>query len=122
MEVIEITIPYKHKDIFRIFPLGDIHAGSIHCNEKMIKEEVSLIKRTPMSFWIGMGDYIDAINYTDPRFDPKTVAKKYLIEGDIDKMIQMQINDIVDLLHPIKHKCIGLLRGNHEETIRKYYH
>jgi len=67
-----------------------------------------------------MGDFLDAINYTDPRFDPKTISSKYLLSGDLDKLVQMQIKDMVELLTPIKDKCLGLLRGNHEESIRKY--
>ena len=107
---------------YNIIPLGDTHLGNIGCELKALQNMVNWIKEKDNTYWIGMGDYIDAINYSDPRFDPKTLSTKYIAEGNIDKCIQMQINDIVDILEPIKDKCLGLLRGNHEETVRKYYH
>jgi len=123
MEFRRQDIYYEGKDEWKkIVPLGDSHIGNSGCDMKALKDMVDWIKSKDDVAWVGMGDYIDAINYSDPRFDPKTISSKYMIEGNMDKIIQMQINDLVDLLEPIKDKCIGLLRGNHEETIRKHYH
>jgi predicted phosphodiesterase len=107
---------------YNIIPIGDIHLGNEGCEIQALKNMVDWIKEKDNTYWIGMGDYIDAINYSDPRFDPKTVSTKYMASGNIDKCIQMQIADVVKILEPIKDKCLGLLRGNHEESIRKYYH
>lgn len=118
-----IKINYTNKDEwFRVIPLGDIHLGNSGCDIYRLKEMINWIAEKENTFWIGMGDYIDAINYTDERFDPKTVDKKYLMIGDLDKIIQMEIEDLADLLYPIRDKCLGLHRGNHEEKIRKEYH
>jgi len=38
---------------------------------KMIQEDANA--------WIGMGDYIDAISYNDPRFNPLEIAERYEI-------------------------------------------
>lgn len=107
---------------FNIIPMGDIHLGNVGCDVRRLKDLVRWIANKDNTYWLGMGDYIDAINYTDPRFDPKTVDKRYLAAGDLDKMIQMQINDLIDILEPIADKCLGLHRGNHEEKIRREYH
>jgi predicted phosphodiesterase len=107
---------------YKIIPLGDTHIGNCNCDLQSFKNIIEWIRTKENCVWVGMGDYIDAINYSDKRFDPKTISTKYLAEGDIDKCIQMQINDFIDLIEPIKDKCIGLLRGNHEETIRQHYH
>lgn len=107
---------------YNIVPLGDIHLGNIGCDLAAFKSMIEWIKNKEDTLWVGMGDYIDAINYSDPRFDPKTVSPKYISGGDIDKTIQLQIEDLCGLLEPIKDKCIGILRGNHEETIRRFYH
>ena len=72
------------------------------------------------TFWIGMGDYIEAINYTDKRFDPSTVENKYL--KNLDNVVEMQMHEFEKIMQPIIHKCIGLHTGNHEETIRLRYH
>lgn len=111
------------KDWINIIPIGDIHLGNSGCDIDKIRDMVEWIKsHEDNTYWIGMGDYIDAINYSDPRFDPKTINKKFFLEGDIDKIIQFQIEEVTDLFKPIRNSCLGLLRGNHEETIRKYYH
>lgn len=67
-----------------------------------------------------MGDYVDCINYSDKRFDPTTVSKTYL--DNLSNCVPRQIEDIIAILSPIAYKCIGLHRGNHEETIRLRYH
>lgn len=67
-----------------------------------------------------MGDYAECINYTDKRFDPTTIDPYYLAE--LSNAVPRQIETIKELFDPIMDKCIGLLRGNHEETIRLRYH
>ncbi len=124
MEYQKIEVPCKRKtwEWFKIIPLGDIHEGNAGCAVDKLKHYVSMIKDSENTFWIGIGDYIDAINYSDPRFDIKTVASKYVGKGDIDKLVQMQIDTIAEIFDPIKDKCLGLHRGNHEEAIRRHYH
>lgn len=62
----------------------------------------------------------DAINYTDPRFDASNIDIQFL--GDLDCLALAQANAIIKILKPIREKCIGLLEGNHDDTIRKHYH
>ncbi len=124
MEYNRIEIPCKYSRIenFTVVPIGDIHEGNIGCCEKTLQEEVEWVQKHNNVFWIGMGDYIEAINYSDPRFDIKSVSRKYRDTGNIDMMVQLQIENISKIFEPIKDKCLGLHRGNHEETIRKFYH
>ena len=44
MQVKDITITRNRSSVFKLFMLGDIHAGTIHCVEKDIKEKVREIK------------------------------------------------------------------------------
>jgi len=123
MEYRKHEIVYNSKaDWITIIPVGDLHIGNAGFDLDAFKAFIEWMENRGNAYWLGMGDYIDAINYSDPRFDPKSISIKYLAGGDIDKMIQMQIADFCELIEPIKERCIGLLRGNHEETIRKYYH
>jgi len=39
LEVIEKVISYKWKDSFTVYPIGDIHYGSIHCDEDGIEKQ-----------------------------------------------------------------------------------
>jgi len=121
MELNRKEIKYKSRsDRFYVVPLGDIHLGNACCDLKGAKEMVNWIENTDNVFWLGMGDYVDCINYTDKRFDPRTVAEPY--RSDLSNSVRLQTEDIIDLLNPISHKCLGLHRGNHEETIRLRYH
>lgn len=68
-----------------------------------------------------MGDYCECINIDDKRFDPQSIDPNYNIKS-LSRLVSQQIDDITFLLKPIANKCIGLLTGNHEETIRLRYH
>ena len=122
MEFRKVELPYSNSEWVKVIPIGDVHLGNSSADITKLKAIIDYVKNKENTYWVGMGDYIEAINYSDPRFDPKSVDAKYLVGGDIDKIVQLQIKDIVELFRPIKDKCLGLLRGNHEETIRKYYH
>jgi hypothetical protein len=121
MEVNEVDIKFKSRsDWFYVVPIGDIHLGNACCDIEKCKEMVNWIKEHDNVWWIGMGDYVDCVNYSDKRFDPSTVDKKYL--DNLSNAVPRQIEDVIELLGPIADKCLGLHRGNHEETIRLRYH
>ena len=82
---------------------------------------INYIKDTPNTYWIGMGDYIEGINIEDKRFDEQSVDPTYVIK-DLGQLVTIQTEDIISFLTPIKDRCLGLLTGNHEETIRQRYH
>ena len=118
MEIISRTIEYKsRKDNFLIYPIGDIHAGSIHCAEQEIQQKVREIKETKNAYWLGMGDYADCILKDDKRFDIGGLAPWV----KADNILRCQSDWIKDLFSPIKGKCLGLITGNHEESIHSKY-
>ena len=120
MKKVVKTIEFKKGgDWHKLIPLGDIHLGNIGCQIDKVRDLVNWIKNENNCWWIGMGDYCDCINYKDKRFDPRTVDPRYL--SDLSRCVEMQYEDLQGLLSPIKDKCIALLRGNHEETIRLRY-
>ena len=53
-----------------VYFLGDIHEGAANHQAKALKEAINIIATDSDAYWIGMGDYIDAINHRDPRFNP----------------------------------------------------
>ena len=121
MEINKHEIKYKSKSaLYYVVPLGDIHLGNACCDLDKCKEMVKWIRDNKNTYWIGMGDYIDCINYTDKRFDPDTVAEPY--SHNLANAVPLQIEDMIKILSPIKDKCLGLHRGNHEELIRLKYH
>ena len=113
MKVLEKRFDYTRPQQFRIYPLGDIHAGSVDCAERAVREQRDIIKKDRDGYWIGMGDIIDAITESDKRWDTKGIASwvKH------DNIIESQRKFAVELLKPIAHKCIAYLSGNHEEAV-----
>jgi len=105
----------SRKDQFDIYPLGDIHAGVVHCAEKQIKAKVREISENPFALWIGMGDMADCITPGDRRWDDSVIAPWV----DRQNIAESCRNWLVKLFEPVKDKCIGILEGNHELTMRK---
>jgi len=121
MEVIERVIEYSRPTKFYFYPLGDIHKGVIHCDEDLFESTVTDIKREPNAIWLGMGDYGDCITPSDfKRWDGRILApwmKNH--EGNIGPT---QLDAIDEQISPIWNKCLGLIEGNHEESMRKHNH
>lgn len=114
--------------IVDIYPLGDLHIGSRTCAEKALRRVINEIKKNPHAYWIGGGDYLDAIKPADSkRFDMDTMPD-WMLEGNsltvrekLNDIVRQQFDRCVEILEPIKHKCLGLIEGNHEFSIRKFY-
>ncbi len=113
MEVIESVIKSSHGGEIRIYPIGDIHLGSIHCDEDGIEKEIETISRDKNAYIIGMGDYADSILKNDPRFDIEGLPG-WLKKGNI---MESERERVVKLFKPVKNKILTLLTGNHEEEI-----
>lgn len=122
MEIAQRNFRVNIGETLNIYFLGDIHEGNVNHAEDELKEAVKIIKNDPNGYWIGMGDYIEAITLDDKkRFNPVTIAKKYGIE-DLKDLPFKQCKAVFDKIRPIEDKCLALLIGNHEESYVKYNH
>ena len=118
MEVIEKTISYRIENgDFRLYCIGDIHAGTKHCTESDLQKTIADIKNDPQSIWIGMGDYGEFITPNDKRWDFKVISAWL---EDQDNIAEDQTKHICSFFEPIRDKCIGLLEGNHEDCMRRF--
>jgi len=117
LEVITKEIKHSRPDVFYIYPIGDIHAGSVNCDEDKFQSEIQKISKIPNAYIVGMGDYCDAILKDDKRFDIGGLAG-WLKQ---DNILESQRNFIVDNLKPVKDKILCMLTGNHEETVHALY-
>ena len=127
MRILEKTILCNGKsDVFEFYPIGDIHIGARHCAEKPLKQLLNSIPDN--GYIIGGGDWLDAIKPQDSkRFDMDTFPD-WMLDGDanttrekLNDILIQQIDRTVEIFEPHKMKIIGILEGNHEYTIRKYY-
>jgi hypothetical protein len=76
MKVAEYRFPAVKSRASKInlYALGDVHIGALNCAEKQFRKVVKMIADSPNSYWIGGGDYIDAIILQDQkRFDPSSL-------------------------------------------------
>jgi hypothetical protein len=121
LQVKDIIINYRISNPeIKLYLLGDIHAGTIHCVEHEVKRKVDEIKNSKNTYWLGMGDYAEFITPKDKRFDPSLKSIAEWVETD--NLGHSQTKRLTELFVPIKHKCIGLLYGNHENSIRIFNH
>jgi hypothetical protein len=108
-------------DEFRIYPISDTHIGAAACDEDKLKALVARIATDDRAYWLGGGDYCEFINRSDSkRFDPVSLAK-WLTVADLADLARAQIEMFLSIIKPISSKCLCLVEGNHEESIRKHY-
>lgn len=121
MEACHKIINYhSRKEEFTIYPLGDIHLGARGCDEKRLNKLLMKIQRDPYARVLGMGDYGDFIGGTDPRFESDGLAD-WIPTHKVSTLLEVQKDYIIEKLEPIKGKILGLLKGNHEDTITRHY-
>ena len=122
---IEVT---SRKTEFTIYPIGDIHLGANDVAETKLNKLALKIRRNKNALWIGGGDYCECIKPQElRRYDPESLPD-WMFDGDA-ATIKAQLRDVVHcqkkrfykIFKPLKQKCIGLIEGNHEESIRKYH-
>jgi predicted phosphodiesterase len=119
MEILRKVIK---KDSVNVYVITDVHVGAMNCNERGFKEFVKTILKDPDGYWIGLGDYIDCINFSDrKRFSPIEVLNEFKIT-DLKDLPRVQMKRFYEMIAPIQDKCLALVVGNHEEAYIKYNH
>jgi predicted phosphodiesterase len=92
----------------KLIGYGDLHIGASTYNEKKALEVRDYIKEEDC-IWVGMGDFIE------------NASKRSVGAGVYEQTITPteQVKYVKSLLEPIKTKCIGCIKGNHEERSYK---
>lgn len=95
-------------EFVQLVGFGDLHIGAKTYNEKKAFEVRDYIKDNNC-IWLGMGDFQEC------------ATKRSVGSGVYDQTMtpEEQVNYTLDLLTPIADKCIGYVKGNHEERIYK---
>lgn len=105
----------------RLYLVGDTHVGAEACDEKRIERLAQIIADDPAGRVVGLGDYIEAISRTDPRFDPRE-TKQPIAPEDIEDPFQNQARHFYKLFKATRGKWVGVIRGNHETVALTRYH
>lgn len=114
------TIERSNNTVVSIYPLGDIHVGAKGFDEQRFKQYVDRIAADPLAYWIGLGDYADLITTKDPRsimnmYEPGMYSPAALADPGA-----WQRDRVLEVVEPIRHKCLGLVPGNHETKFLKH--
>lgn len=104
-------LEYKYGDEFNLKPLADVHLGAKACDELAFKRY--LADSDERTHFIGVGDLLDSIIVTDPRY------RKAGDGTEAEAVIDEQIDRMVALLKPYSERILGLGDGNHEDTITR---
>lgn len=109
----------SRSDSFSLIPIGDVHIGSVACDEELLKKNIKRIEEDPHCYWVGLGDYCEFINMKDPRFDVSMLAD-WIGREEMGDLARAQKEYFLELVRPIAHKCLGLVKGNHEAAVHKH--
>jgi predicted phosphodiesterase len=100
------------KDVIKIKPLMDLHKGASTCDLKAFKGFIK--DRDDKTYFLTAGDLWDNIYFDD---------KRYRISGHdalaVDEAIDEEVNEMAEILDPIKDRLIAIGTGNHEDTVTK---
>lgn len=102
MKVIKIDLP---QDLLRmeIHTFADEHIGDEHSDIKRLQERIEYVKNNPNAYCILNGDIIDNATKT-------SVGDTY--SQELSPMEQLKL--ATEMFEPIKHKCLCITHGNHE--------
>ncbi len=104
-------ITYKPGDVIKIKPLSDIHYGVKGCDVSALKR--FLAESDDNTRFFGLGDTMDSIVVTDPRYS------KSADDTPSATIVDDQIDGLEEIIAPYKERILGLGRGNHEDTVIK---
>lgn len=111
---------FSRSDYITLVPLGDIHLGNRACDEEMFENTIGRIERDPNAYWVMMGDACDYVQMKDWRFDPNMLPDWFTVQ-DLSDISGVQSDRFLSLVEPIADKCLGIIQGNHELSIKKNY-
>ena len=109
MYKINRTIPLGDKQEIEIAPFGDLHLGNKNCRLDKFKRFLKWAQEKDNVYLIGMGDLLECILPSDPRFE----------SDDVYETLDDLREELIQILEPVKDKIITLLQGNHEHKLKK---
>ena len=100
-----------------VYLIADTHLGSIHTNEKLIRQVIDRIAADPRALWVHLGDVCEYISRRDPRHDEGEYAKWLWGAHDV---AAEQRRYAIEMFRPIGDKLVAACEGNHETAIYQH--
>lgn len=107
MKIINVHLNDDVKEL-HIIPISDVHLGDKQCNLKLLKEALERIKNEPNTYTIINGDFCNVALKN---------SKSDVYADEIKPM--QQLEEMIELLEPIKDKILVIGKGNHEMRIER---
>jgi hypothetical protein len=101
----------------RLACFGDLHEGDKGFSRKHFRRWRDKQNKEPQTWFINLGDNIEAIGPKDKRFTLGHINPDYLMAENLNGLINMQVKDFIEDMEPIKGRLLGLARGNHEQKL-----
>jgi len=124
MELNVFEVPSDKR--IQLIGLGDIHIGNINSDKKKFTEIVDWIYADKRRYWLGMGDYIEAIlpSGSEWRYDTRTIDPYFWDKYRKDPATDLITEELAYFKYvaKIKDRCLGLHEGNHEYTVWNHHH
>jgi hypothetical protein len=117
-----VRVNFDPGQTWTLWPLGDVHAGCRSCDLDLFQRTVRSIAADPTALWGGMGDYCEWISRDDPRWDSGEIDERVVNLASIDRIGDVYVDLMGDLLAPIAGQCLWFGFGNHEHQFMRRHH
>lgn len=97
---------YHSLGSIRIVLVGDLHIGVKGFREDILQDIISEIKK-PNTYWIGLGDFVEG----------REPGHKFFDNDEVEMCVGDQYKAFFAYMRPYSKKCLGIVRGNHEENL-----
>lgn len=117
MRAVEIGLD-AWSECIKLVLVGDLHLGNSQTNEALVDATAERLK-APDTYWIDLGDSIDAINMSDPRFDPRSMPE-WIGLRDLVDLPAAQTARYRHYFGRLGKTCWARLYGNHELQLQRH--
>jgi UDP-2,3-diacylglucosamine pyrophosphatase LpxH len=110
----------KRTDYHRIYAIGDIHIGAAECDYEEFTRCIREIEEDDNCAVIVMGDVIDAVGTSDPRFEMECLDPRFQGPKALRNLPKAQCDYAIKHFRRIKDKIVAWLTGNHEDAVKRH--
>lgn len=110
----------SRSEVYTLWVIGDFHCGAKAHDREALARDVRAVAEDPCALWVCPGDVLEGIVPGDKRFRQHEVDPRYL--ENLEGMWNDITDELCELLSPIADKCLGVVRGNHDETVAKRHY